>query len=122
MYNIELLKKYLTKLYPYLSKLFYEQKSCICCFLDSEFSYTIRRRFGQIQSILLSDIIKKYEESILREEIHGSSLIPHAEENSKCILNVNIQCKYSFISSKKYQNKRLFFQSFFSGGKKKLNT
>ena len=82
MYNIEFLKKYLTKLYPYWFTPFYLQKSSICCFLESEFSYTIRSWSGQIKCILLPDIIKKYEENILREEIRGPLLIPHAEENS----------------------------------------
>ena len=83
MYIIELLTKYLTKLYPYLFTLFYEQKSSISCFLDSEFSFTITRRpSGQIESNVLSDIIKKYKKNILSEEIRELSLIPHADENS----------------------------------------
>ena len=64
-----------------LSKLFYKQKSSICCFLNSAFSHTISHWSGQIESIL-SDIIKKNEENILREEIRRPSLISHAEENS----------------------------------------
>ena len=59
MFNTQLLKNCLTKLYPYLSKLFYEHKSSICCFLDFEFSYTIRRQSGQIQSIVLLILLKK---------------------------------------------------------------
>ena len=41
MKNIDFLKKYQLKLYPYLSKLFYIDKSSICCFLDGEYFYPI---------------------------------------------------------------------------------
>ena len=49
--NVEFLKNYQMKLYPYLSKLFYENRPSICCFFDSENTYTIRHWNGQISLV-----------------------------------------------------------------------
>ena len=42
IFNELYLQNYCLKLVPYLKGLFYENKSSLCCFLESEFEYRYR--------------------------------------------------------------------------------
>lgn len=42
MIELEYLQNYQSQLYSYLCKLFYIKKELICCFLDKEYSYSVR--------------------------------------------------------------------------------
>ena len=47
MMNIDFLKKYKSRLYPYLCKMFYINKSSICCFFGAAYFYTVQERSGR---------------------------------------------------------------------------
>ena len=49
--NIDFKKKYQSRLYPYLCRMFYINKSSICCFLDAEYLYTVRERSRRISQL-----------------------------------------------------------------------
>ena len=65
MKNIDFLKKYQSKLYPYLSKFFYVNKSSICSFLDGEYFHLILERSGRTRQLFLSDMIEGIENANL---------------------------------------------------------
>lgn len=67
MMNVGFFKNYQMKLYPYLTKLFYDNKPSICCFFDSEYSYSIQHQSGKVTYVFLSDMIKQAEEDILNK-------------------------------------------------------
>lgn len=57
MIDLEYLQNYQSKLFSYLCKLFYIKKELICCFLDKEYSYSVRDRSRRVYFIFLSEII-----------------------------------------------------------------
>ena len=61
MMNIDFLKKYKSRLYPYLYRMFYINKSSICCFLDAEYFYTLQERSGRTCQLFLTYMIKRIE-------------------------------------------------------------
>ena len=61
MMNIDFLKKYKSRLYPYLYRMFYFNKSSICCFLDAEYFYTLQERSGRTCQLFLTYMIKRIE-------------------------------------------------------------
>ena len=56
--NSQYLQKYLSKLYPYLSKLLYVNKELICCFLHKEYCYRVIDQSGRRYYMFLLEIIK----------------------------------------------------------------
>ena len=63
--NSQYLQKYLSKLYPYLSKLLYVNKELICCFLDKKYCYRVIDQSGRRYYMFLLEIIKVNEKAEL---------------------------------------------------------
>lgn len=74
MMDLEYLQNDQSKLYPYLSKLFYVNKESICCFLDKEYRYRVIDQSGRGFYIFLSEIFdqnKQVEWKKLRQKFYG---------------------------------------------------
>lgn len=61
------LKDYQLKLHPHLSKLLYVRKEATCCFLDNEYSYSVRTCEGRVFSVFLFEMIECKIEKISDE-------------------------------------------------------